>query len=127
MRRFRPVAIGIVLLSAAAWVASAGRSPSPYDPRPDDPYTVSATVASAEGNSFTVHVSVLEKKTGAVVSSPRINLQPGTTAEVFSDRVEGKPEFHTRVSVDNTGKASVTFEAYERVLQRSAVSANATR
>ena len=126
MRILQSLAIGTVLLSVAARAGSTN-SPAPYDPRPDDPYTVSATVEPAQGNAFIVHVSVTEKKTGNVVSSPVVQLPPGVTAESFSDHVAGKPEFHTRILVDQSGKASITFEAYEHVLQRSAVSAQATR
>ena len=124
MRILQNLAIGTVLLSVAAWAGSTN-SPTPYDPRPDDPYTVSATVEPARGNTFVVRVSITEKKTGDVVSSPVVQLQPGIQAETFSDRVEGKPEFHTRILVDQSGKASITFEAYEHVLQRSAVLAHA--
>ena len=126
MRISQKLAIGTILLSVAAWAGSTN-SPTPYDPRPDDPYTVSATVEPAQGNTFIVRVSVTEKKTGNVVSSPAVQLQPGIQAESFSDHIAGKPEFHTRILVDQSGKASITFEAYEHVLQRSAVSAQSTR
>jgi len=126
MRRFHRASVGILLLSAATWIGSAGQSASPYDSRPNDPYTVSATVTAGQNKTFTVRVKVVEKKTGQVVSSPAVTLQSGLAAEVFSDRVAGKPEFHTRIFLDQAGKANVTFEAYDHILQRSAVSVSPT-
>ena len=123
MRILQNLAIGTVLLSVAAWAGSASQSPTPYDARPDDPYAVTAMVTPAQNDNYTVHVCIVEKKTGQVISSPNVTLQPGLAAEIFSDRIPGKPELHTRMQVDKLGRASVTFEAYERVIQRSAVSA----
>ena len=127
MRNLQRFGVVIVLFAVAALVVSAAQSPTPYDSRPGDPYSVSATVTPGQNNYVTVRVTVTEKKTGGVVSAPAVTLPLGMTAESFSDRIPGKPEFHTRIVVDQSGKANVTFEAYERVLQRSAVSARPTQ
>lgn len=96
-------------------------SADPYASHPDDPYSVTATVTSTHPGRFVVHVVVVDKRAGETVFHPTADLPANVASEVFSDPVPSKPQFHVRMIVDDRGHASVTFEAYERLLQRSAL------
>jgi hypothetical protein len=110
---------GVVVFLIA--ITAALSADSPYAPRPDDPYSVTATVTSPTRGRFVVRVVIVDKRTGETVFHPTVDVPANMTAESFSDQVASKPQFHVRLIVDDQGKASVTFEAFERLLQRSAL------
>jgi outer membrane protein assembly factor BamB len=117
MRRVSNYAIVLVLCIASS-IAYAGTE------RAEDPYSVSATVSTGHQSMYTVRVTVTEKATGAVVFAPAVSAQANVGAEAFSDPRDGKPQFNVAIVVNASGKAVVTFKAYERLLQRSVISAD---
>jgi hypothetical protein len=120
LRRYT-VVLGACLVVASA-VFSQQRA-DPYAANPDDPFSISASVSPNADGSFTVHVSVTEKKTGTVVFAPTVTTRPNIQAEVFPDKVQNQPEFEVHITVNAAGKASVTFKAFQNVLQRSNIEA----
>jgi len=107
----------LVIVTAIGGLLVAG----PYEPRPDDPYSVTATVTPSQPGHFVVRVVIVDKRTGETVFHPTADVPSNMTSEVWSDPVTAKPQFHVRMIVDNQGRANVAFEAYERLLQRSAL------
>ena len=122
MRNLRKYLILLVAVALVGTVFAQERT-NPYAARPDDPFSISASVSPQGDGSFTVHVRVIDKKTSSVVLAPTVNTRPNVPAEIFYDRVENRPEFEVRISVDAIGKANVTFRAFEHVLQRSSIQA----
>jgi len=114
-----------VLLLAIFLVGSvfAQQRVNPYEAKPDDPFSISATVSPEADGSFTVHVRVIDKKTSAVVIAPTVNTRPNIPAGIFYEKVANRPEFEVHITVNPAGKANVTFQAFERVLQRSNIEA----
>ena len=92
-------------------------------PNPSELYAVGATVTPGANGYYTVRVTVTEKAGGAVVFAPSVTLPAGTHAEAFSDPAENKPLFECAIDVNASGKANVTFKAYQLMLQRSRVEA----
>jgi hypothetical protein len=117
---------GTVVLVGCLAVASTmfGELPlNPYAVSPNDPFSISATVTPNADGSFTVHVGIVEKRTGAVVFAPTVTTSGNVQAEMFSDKVENRPDFEVHITVNPAGKASVTFRAFQSVLQRSTIEA----
>lgn len=122
----RRIAIAVSFLLVIAAVAYARPAAEPAETNPDEPYSIEATVVPA-GNSYTVHVTVKEKRTGDVVFSPTVTTQANVPAEVTSDPGPNGTQFEARIEVGTSGNANVTFKAFERLLQRSTVRAKAER
>ena len=117
MRRSVVIALAMI---ACVVVAVAQERVDPYQPSPDDPYLVTVkTSPSSDGRSFMVEVTVTEKASGKVVHSPRVTMQPGVPAEVFS--AHDNVWFETRVTVTADGKAAVVFKAFKILVQRTRV------
>lgn len=121
MRTFSGSAAALVACLAVS-IALGQQRVDPYGPNPNDPYTIGATI-TPDGRSFTVHVTVTEKKTGAIVFAPTVSTQANVPAEILSDPSESQPQFKVHVEMNAAGKATITFEAFQRMLQRSHVRA----
>jgi hypothetical protein len=92
-------------------------------PAPNEPYAVAASVTAQEHHNYTVHVTIKDQRTGEVVFAPTVTTQPNVPAEIVSDPAPNAPQFEVRVEVAANGSASVTFRAFEHILQRSRVHA----
>ena len=117
MRTSAKVALVLALVTAIAGFLVAG----PYESHRDDPYSVTATVTPSQPGHFVVRVVIVDKRTSETVFHPTADLPANVTSEVWSDPVASKPQFHVRMTVDNQGRTNVSFEAFERLLQRSAL------
>lgn len=126
MRKFFGYVITVLALIGVVSVAVAQQRVVPYAANPDEPYGVAAQVTSGADGGFTVHVKITEKKTGAVVYAPRVHFgprMPNMHAEAFSDPVEGRPQFDVEIDVDARGKATITFRAFDHLVQASSAQA----
>jgi hypothetical protein len=89
----------------------------------DEPYSVAATMSAVEdGRYVVVEVTITEKATGKVVFHPRAQQSANQRSSIISDPVEGQPQFEVRIETAN-GKAYVSFQAFERIVQSSHVTA----
>ena len=118
MNQKRLVILAMAMILLAATVAT-----DPYASHDSDPFAISVKSVARAQNNFTVEVTVTDKTSGKVVFAPKVNLKPGTPAEVLSNPDEQGVSFEVRVNLLESGKANVTFKAYKNVLQRTRVSA----
>jgi hypothetical protein len=112
----------VLVVAFVAMAANRSQAVDPYAGQESDPFAVAVKSTPAADGSFLVELAVTDRATGKVVFAPRVKTRPGIPAELFSEAEDGRV-FESYLSVQTDGSVVATFRAYEKLLQRTRVSA----
>ena len=127
MAKLSPWAISSLAVIGVVSISIAQQNVVPYAGGADEPYAITAHVIATEADGgCTAQVTVTQKTTNAVVFNPRVHFGPGMStrhAEIFSDPVDGRPQFDVDIDIDVHGAANVRFKAFDHLVQASSAKA----